>query len=279
MANITATQVKELRDATNVSMMECKKALVESGGDKDAAIRMLRERGLAIAGKKAERVAKEGIVAADVTDGGKTGVIIEVNCETDFVSRNEVFQSFVKDLLVRARDVGDNELADAVKDEVVAKVAEIGENIIVRRNAKYEVQGNGLIASYIHLGGKMGVLLEVGCEKDDTAAREDFRELVKDIALHIAACNPSYLKRAEVPEDLIQSEREIFAKQVEGKPANIIDKIVEGKLEKYFGQICLLEQGFVKNPDQTVTQLIEEKGKSIGDTVGIRRYVRFQIGA
>lgn len=278
MAGITAAQVKELRDATNVSMMECKKALVEAGGDRDAAIRLLRERGLAIAGKKAARTAKQGLVAADVSDGGKLGVMIEVNCETDFVARNEVFQAFVQDLLVKAREVGDDDLAEAVKDEVVARVAEIGENIIVRRNIKYEVQGTGLIASYIHLGGKMGVLIEVGCENEETTQNAAFKELVKDITLHIAACNPICLKRDEVPEDVIRSEREIFAKQVEGKPANIIDKIVNGKMEKYYGQVCLLEQAFVKNPDQTVTQLLEDTGKALEDTPGIRRYARYQIG-
>ncbi len=279
MAEISAAQVKELRDATNVSMMECKKALVEAGGDKDAAVRLLRERGLAIAGKKSTRTAKEGLVAAEVSDGGKLGVMLEVNCETDFVARNEVFQAFVKDLLVKARDVGDDELADAVKDEVVAKVAEIGENIIVRRNIKYEVQGTGLIASYIHLGGKMGVLIEVGCEKEETTQNATFKELVKDITLHIAACNPLCLKRDEVPEELIRSEREIFAKQVEGKPENIIEKIVTGKLEKYLGQICLVEQAFVKNPDQSVTQVLEEKGGELDDALSIRRYARYQIGA
>ena len=279
MAEITAAQVKELRDATNVSMMECKRALVEAAGDKDKALRLLRESGLAIAGKRAERSANQGLVAADVFNGGKSGVMIEVNCETDFVARNESFQQFVADLLVKARDYADGELADAVKDQLADQIAAIGENLVVRRNAKYDVQGQGAIASYIHLGGKIGILLEVGCEKDATTASDEFKELVKDITLHIAASNPSYLKRDEVPQDLIDSEKAIFAKQVEGKPANIIDKIVEGKIDKFFGQICLVEQPFVKDPDQTVTQLIEAKGKALGDTLSIRRYVRYQIGA
>ncbi len=279
MAEITAAQVKELRDATNVSMMECKRALVEAAGDKDKALRLLRESGLAIAGKRAERSANQGLVAADVFNGGKSGVMIEVNCETDFVARNESFQQFVADLLVKARDYADGELADAVKDQLADQIAAIGENLVVRRNAKYDVQGQGAIASYIHLGGKIGILLEVGCEKDATTASDEFKELVKDITLHIAASNPSYLKRDEVPQDLIDSEKAIFAKQVEGKPANIIDKIVEGKIDKFFGQICLVEQPFVKDPDQTVTQLIEAKGKALGDALSIRRYVRYQIGA
>lgn len=279
MAEITAAQVKELRDATNVSMMECKKALVESGGDKDKAMRLLRERGLAIAGKRAERAANQGLVAAEVLNGGKTGVMIEVNCETDFVARNENFQKFVADLLVKARDYADGELAAAVKDELADQIAAIGENMVVRRNTKYEVQGTGAIASYIHLGGKIGILLEVGCENEASTENDEFKELVKDITLHIAASNPTYLKREDVPQDVIDSEKEIFAKQVEGKPANIIEKIVDGKIDKFFGQICLVEQPFVKDPDQSVTQLLEAKGKALGDTFSIRRYTRYQIGA
>lgn len=279
MAEITAAQVKELRDATNVSMMECKKALVESGGDRDQAMRLLRERGLAIAGKRADRAANQGLVAAEVLNGGKTGVMIEVNCETDFVARNESFQKFVADLLVKARDVGDGALADAVKDELNDQIAAIGENLVVRRNAKFDIQGTGTIASYIHLGGKIGILVEVGCEKDATPQSDVFKDLVRDITLHIAAANPSYLHRDEVPQDLINSEKEIFAKQVEGKPANIIEKIVEGKIDKFFGQICLVEQAFVRDPDQTITQLLASKGTELGDTLSIRRYVRYQIGA
>jgi elongation factor Ts len=279
MAEITAAQVKELRDATNVSMMECKKALMEAGGDKDAAMRLLRERGLAIAGKRAERTANQGLVAAEVLNGGKTGVMVEVNCETDFVARNESFQAFVGELLVKARDHQDGELAEAVKDQLMDKVAAIGENLVIRRNVRYDVQGEGAIASYIHLGGKIGILLEVGCEKAETTSKGPFLDLVKDITLHIAASNPSYLNRTEVPQDVVDSEKAIFAKQVEGKPAQIIDKIVAGKVDKFFGQVCLLEQGFVKEPDQTITQLLETQGKAMGDSLSIRRYVRYQIGA
>jgi elongation factor Ts len=279
MAEITAAQVKELRDATNVGMMECKRALAESGGDKEAAIRLLRESGLAIAEKRADRAANQGIIAADVFNNGKTGIMIEVNCETDFVARNEGFQKFVADLLTRARDVGDGELADAVKDQLADQIAAIGENLIVRRNARYDIQGKGAIASYIHLGGKMGVLLEVGCENDETTARDEFKELVKDITLHIAAANPSALNRDGISSELVESEKAIFAKQVEGKPANIVEKIVQGKIEKFYSQIVLLEQGFVKDPDQTIAQLLEAKSKALGDTLSIRRYTRYQLGA
>lgn len=274
---ISASLVKELREETNLGMMECKRALQETGGDKDKAIRLLRERGLAIAGKKAERVAKEGRVAAEIYDGGKAGVMIEVNCETDFVAKNENFQGFVADLVAHAKGI-DGSLAESAKDKVVAKIAEIGENIIVRRNTKYTVQGNGAVAGYIHLGGKVGVLLEVGCEKAETTQADAFKEAVKDVTLHIAAANPQFLNRDEVAAEVIAAEREIYAKQVEGKPANIVDKIVTGKLEKFYSQICLVEQGFVKDPDHTVAAMLAAKSKDVGDTITIRRFTRYQVG-
>ena len=275
---ITASQVKELREATNVGMMECKKALTESGGDMDAAIQLLRERGMVIAGKKAGRAANEGLIAAEVADGGQLGVIVEVNCETDFVARNESFQEFVSQVVAKGRQV-DGDLAEVFKDELTSKIAEIGENLIIRRNDRYELQGTGAVASYIHLGGKVGVLLEVGCESDETASADAFKEVVKDITLHIAASNPDYLTRDDAPEDVLATEREIFVKQAEGKPENIVEKIVDGKMEKFFGQNCLVEQPFVKDGDISISQLLAAKGKELGDELTIRRFVRYQIGA
>ncbi len=275
---ITAAMVKALRDETGLGMMECKKALVETNGDRQAAFKVLRERGLAIAGKKAERVAKDGRVACEIYDGGKTGVMIEVNCETDFVARNASFQAFMKELVQTAKTVGDGQLAETVKDLVASKIAEIGENIVIRRNVKFGVQGIGLIAGYVHLGEKVGVLVEVGCSKPESIASETFRDAAKDVTLHIAACNPAYLQRADVPADVLQSEREIYAKQVVGKPANIIQKIVDGKLDKFFQQNCLVEQAFVKDADQTVTEMLNARGGALGDTLGIRRFVRYQVG-
>lgn len=275
MTEISASLVKELREETGVGMMECKRALVDAGGDKQKAVKLLRERGMAIAGKKASRTANQGVVAARIEP--KLGVMIEVNCETDFVARNEKFQAFVGRLLDRAREVP-GDLAEAVKDEVAAKIAEIGENIIVRRNIRYAVTGPGIVAGYIHLGGKVGVLVEVGCQKPETERAEAFREMVKDITLHIAACNPSYLVRQDVPADTLKSEREIYAKQVQNKPANIIDKIVDGKMVKFYSQVCLVEQGFVKDPEKTVAELLAAKGKELDDTIAIRRFVRYQVG-
>ena len=277
MAEITSVMVQELREATNVGMMECKRALVEAGGDRAKAIKLLRERGMAIAAKKASRATNQGLIASVLAGGGKIGSLIEVNCETDFVAKNENFQSFVKRLAEKATTL-DGSLADAVRDEVATKVTETGENIVVRRSLRYVRQGEGLIVSYIHLGGKVGVLLEVGCEKQGTADNESFKELARDLTLHIAACSPKYLVRAEVPADVLAAEREIYAKQVENKPKPIIEKIVDGKVNKFYSQVCLMEQLFVRDQETVIAKLLETKGKALGDTLKIRRFTRFQLG-
>jgi elongation factor Ts len=277
MAEITAALVQELREATNVGMMECKRALVEAGGDKDKAIRILRERGMATAAKKATRVANQGLIGAAVAPDGRTGALAEVNCETDFVAKNESFRKFVQAMADRGLAV-EASLAEAVKADVVAKIAEIGENIVVRRHTRYTLQGSGLLATYIHLTGKLGVMLELGCAKPETAALPEVREVAKDLTLHVAACSPRYLVRSEVPADVVAAEREIYAKQVTGKPPQIVEKIVDGKMGKFYSQVCLVEQGFVKEPDLPVNKLLEAKGKAVGDTLQIRRFVRFQLG-
>ncbi|HOW98092.1 MAG TPA: translation elongation factor Ts [Kiritimatiellia bacterium] len=277
MVEISATLVKELREETNVGMMECKKALVEAGGNKQEAIRILRERGLAIAGKKASRTAKEGQIASEIRQGGKLGAMVEVNCETDFVARNESFQAFLRSVAEKALMV-QGDLAEAMKDILTAKITEIGENMLIRRSVRFEVKQPGIVASYIHLGGKVGVLVEVGCGNEATEKNEAFRELVKDITLHIAACQPHYLARQDVPAEVIKAESDIYAKQVQNKPPQIIQKIVTGKLEKFYDQVCLVEQGFVKDPDISMTDLLAAKGKEIGDTLQIRRFARYQVG-
>ncbi len=278
MADISAAQVKELRDEIGLGMMECKRALQDANGDKAGAIKLLRERGANFAGKKSARVAKEGRVASEIYDGGKSGVMIEVNCETDFVAKNEDFQTLLASLVQQAKTVGDNQLADAAREQLVAKIQKTGENLIIRRNVKYTVGGNGIVAGYIHLGGKVGVLVEVGCEKAETASKDLFKETVKDVTLHVAAANPAYLNRQAVTADVIQSEREIYAKQVEGKPTNILEKIVTGKLEKFYQTVCLVEQGFVKDPDHSVTEYVGSQAKLLGDTLTIRRFIRYQVG-
>mgnify|MGYP000490780390 FL=1 len=277
MTEISAAMVKELREATNVGMMECKKALQETGGDKAKAIQWLRERGLAIAEKKAGRAVKSGLIAADTFDGGRVGAMVEVNCETDFVARNANFQRFVRELLLKARD-SDGDLTAALAPAVAAKVAEIGENIVFRRHLRMASQGAGAVGAYVHLGGKIGVLVELGCQQAATTAQPAFAELLRDLTLHIAACAPAALDRASVPAATAATERAIYAKQVEGKPAQIIEKIVAGKMEKFYRQVCLTEQGFVKDPDISVAALLEKTGKDLGDRLTIRRYARFVLG-
>ena len=183
----------------------------------------------------------------------------------------------MKSTLEKAK-VEKGDLAETMKADVTAKIQELGENIIVRRFTRYEAQGPGLVASYIHLGGKVGVLVEVGCGQDATAQGDAFKELVKDITLHIAASNPQYLDRTQVPADVVASERDIYSKQVTNKPPQIIQKITDGKMEKFYGLVCLVEQGFVKDPDQSVAELLAAKGKELGDTFSIRRFVRYQVG-
>ena len=279
MATITAALVKELRDETGVGMMECKKALVKADGDKAAAVKILREAGMAIAAKKASRAAKQGIIAASVAADGQSGRMVEINCETDFVAKNENFQAFVAELLKDAEGVADDGLAAAQKAKIDAKIAEIGENIVARRNVTFAVQGTGAIASYVHLGGKLGVLAEVGFGKAETAANAAVKAMLSDLAMHICAAAPLCVDRSGVPAETIAAETEIYRKQVEGKPANIIDKIVAGKLEKFYGQVCLLEQEFVKDPDKKISQLLAETGKAAGDEITLRRFVRWQLGA
>jgi elongation factor Ts len=277
MAAITAAQVKQLRDATNVSMMECKRALEEANGDLDQATTLLRERGMAVAAKKASRTANQGLIASASRDDDKIVSLVEVNCETDFVARNATFQAFVREMAEKACDT-DESLAETMKDVVTAKVAEIGENLVVRRNMRFVAEQTGAIGAYIHLGGKVGVLVDLGCENPDTCGQDAFRELLKDLTLHVAACSPRHLVSDDVPADEIAAERAIYAKQVEGKPEQIIEKIVDGKIRKYFSEVCLVDQPFVKEPKQSITQLLEQVGKAVGDTLTIRRFARFQIG-
>ena len=277
MVEISAALVKELREETNVGMMECKKALQDAGGDKQKAIKLLRERGLAIAGKRASRAANSGLIAAQTCDGGKVGAMVEVNCETDFVARNDLFKGFVAEMVKKAA-AAEGDLAPLVKDEVAAKIAQIGENIVFRRNLRFVAQAPGLITAYVHLGSKLGVLLEVGCGKAETAASDGLQALARDLALHVAANRPPYLDRKAVPEAVLAQEREIYAKQVQNKPANILEKIVNGKVEKFFSTACLVEQPFVKDPNVSVTQLLQARGKDLGDTLSIRRFAVYQLG-
>ncbi len=277
MATISAKMVSELREATGVGMMECKRALEEAGGDREKAIRLLRERGLATAQKKAGRATNQGAIGAAVTEDGKTAALVEINCETDFVARNEQFKAFVVEMTRRALET-DAALAETARDALTAMIQKTGENMQIRRNLRLKVQGEGRLIHYVHLGDKEGVLIELGCQKPETAARKEFWELGRDLAMHVSAMAPRWLQRSDVPEEVLVSEREIYAKQVAGKPTNIAAKIVEGKIQKFFSEVCFLDQPFVKEQKMTVSQLLLERGRAWNDTVTVRRYLRWVLG-
>ena len=271
----TSKDVMELRKKTGAGVADCQKALKETNGDMEKAVDFLREKGIATAAKKASRIAAEGVVAAKIV--GNTGALVEVNCETDFVAKGEQYLSFVDSVadFVIANDLADNEaLIEAKKEETIAATAKIGEKIAIRRFAKFTTE-TGIVESYIHMGGKVGVLVEVeGCTCDGA------KELAHDVALQIAAAKPLYLNAAEVPAEVLEHEKEILRAQAlnEGKPAQIVDRMVEGRVKKYYEDACLLNQAFVKDPSMTIEKLVKSVGDKMGKTLSIKRFVRFEMG-
>ena len=276
MPEITPALVGQLRAMTGAGLMNCKKALDETQGDLNAAVDLLRKQGAAAAVKKADRAANEGLIGQAVLSGGQVGALIEVNCETDFVARNDSFKAFVTELAAKAASQPG---ADLEPDRVGA-VAKIGENIQIRRATRLEVQGTGALAAYIHTGGKVGVMVEVGANNAASVNTEEFKQLLRDVTLQIAAASPVSVSRNEVPQDIVDKEREIASQSdaLKGKPAAAMESILKGKLNKYFETNCLLEQGFVKNPDLKVEAHLGAISKQLGDTITIRRFLRFQIG-
>ena len=271
----TNKDVMDLRKKTGAGVADCKKALTETDGDMEKAVDYLREKGIATAAKKASRIAAEGIVAAKID--GNVGALVEVNCETDFVAKGDQYKEFVNGVVeyVVANDVADADALIAAKsEETIAATAKIGEKIAIRRFAKYET-ANGVVESYIHMGGKVGVLVEVeGCTCNGA------RELAHDVALQIAAAKPLYLNASEVPAEVLEHEKEILKAQAlnEGKPAAIVDRMVEGRVKKYYDEFCLLNQAFVKDPSLTIEKLVKNAGDKMGKTLSIKRFTRFEMG-
>ena len=265
---VTASQVKELREKTGAGMMDCKKVLTETDGDMEKAIELIRERGIAKAAKKSSRVAAEGLVAAYVSDDKKVGAVVEVNAETDFVSKNDEFKTFVNDVarqIVEKNPANVEELlaqpsiaesGKTVQEVLTNKIATIGENMTIRRFARFE--STGIVASYIHGEGKIGVLVDM---------ENATPELAKDICMQIAAAKPEFLNREAVTAERVAKEMEILKAQAmnEGKPAEIAEKMVQGRINKFYGEICLLEQPFVKDPDIKINKLLESKGAKINN--------------
>jgi elongation factor Ts len=275
---ISAAAVKELRDKTGAGMMDCQRALTEAGGDLDEAVKILRKKGLSAAARKAGRTAKDGLVVVAVAAVGDRGAMIELNCETDFVARTERYQEFAKRLAdqAMAESVPDAEALakrpfsgdpeHTVAEAISSEIATIGENIVLSRVACLAAREGMKIGSYTHMGGKIGVLVEASASADD--------ETVKDVAMHVAAAEPRFVSRDGVPEAVIAEEREIALAQVpQGKPDNVVEKILAGKIAKFFEQVCLLEQPFVKNPEQTVGAMLEARGGVI-----VTRFERFKLG-
>lgn len=279
--SISASMVKELRDKTSAGMMDCKKALAETNGDFEKAVDWLRAKGLSSAAKKAGRIASEGTVFA--ASNGKAGVVGEVNSETDFVARNDAFKAFVAELssVVLAAPATSEaktlkmKSGHTVEEAAKEMVATIGENIVLRRAVKYELKGDGLVHSYLHGEGKIGVLVEVSGK--DSAELKTFAQ---DVCLHIAAMNPAAITADQLSPEIVEKEKSVLkAKALEqGKKPEMIDKIIEGQIRKFLAESCLMDQSFVKNPDLKVGDYAKETGKKIGADVSVRRFTRFELG-
>ena len=287
---ITASMVKELREMTGAGMMDCKKALNETNGDMDKAVEFLREKGLAAMAKKANRVAAEGIVATEIAENGKVAAIVEVNSETDFVAKNADFQAYVAKVVNQLVDTNadsvESFLAEPWKEDssitveqaLSQKIAIIGEKLSIRRFEK--ITTDGVVVSYIHGGGKIGVLVELETE----AAQEEVAEFGKNVAMQIAALNPKYVTRDEVPADFIEHEKEILMAQIQNdpkesqKPEKVIQGMIQGRLNKELKEVCLVDQTYVKDGDLTVQKYVDSVAKEIGKAIKIKSFVRFETG-
>lgn len=285
MAAITAAMVKELREMTDAGMMECKKALVEADGDMDKAVDVLRTRGLAAAAKKVGRATNEGTVMAIVSDDATKGAVVELNCETDFVGMNEKFKGYAEKIAraAMAANVEDvealkavNAEGETVEDVLTDAIHTLGENMNLARAAVVEAGG---VASYIHGGGKIGVLVTFDVEGIDPAS-DEFQHCGRDVAMQVAAASPVSATRESVPAEVVAHEMEIYKAQAaeSGKPENIQEKIATGRLEKFYKESCLTEQAFVKNPDQSVTDYVNEVAKKLGGTIKVTGFKRFMLG-
>lgn len=280
MAEITAKMVADLRAKTGAGMMDCKKALTQTEGDFEKAVDWLREKGLAAAAKKAGRIAAEGRVGAIVREGAKLGAIVEVNCETDFVANGDAFKALCDHVteLVLAKNPADiDALKELLGNTITEAVAKIGEKIDVRRFARYEVETAGRVHAYIHGGGRVGVLIELVCEN---GASDAVRELAHELALQIASLKAQYVNRTEVPASAIEHEREIIKAQAinEGKKPEIAEKMVVGRIEKFYKEVCLIDQEWVKDSAKTIGALLKETGKQVGSEITVKRFVRWEKG-
>lgn len=281
--SVTINQIKELRERSAAGMMDCKKALAECNGDMDKAIDWLRQKGLSQVAKRASRAATEGRVSLRASSDGKSNMLTEVRCETDFVSRGEKFQAFadlVADTAFEKNPSNSEELRALVENEFQTLLAQTGENTIVGRVVRMDLSGPGIIASYIHTNQKLGVLVELGCEKEATANSEQFKELGKNIAMQIAATSPLSIDASCLDQAEVEREREVQRQKTleEGKPENMVEKIVDGRIKKFYQEVCLVQQTYIRDDKQTISALLEEEGKALGDKLGVRKFFRMQLG-
>ncbi|UCE04882.1 MAG: elongation factor Ts [bacterium] len=289
--SISAADVKKLRDSTGAGIMDCKRALTETNGDIEKAIEYLRKKGIAKAEKKASRETKDGLVESYVNPETRLGVLLEVNCETDFVAKTADFKNFVRNLtmhIANQKPVDTSELIQqrfiSTSDKTIEQaqkelIGKLGENITIKRFELYESK-NGLIESYIHPGSKLGVLVEVNCDNNTVIQSTDFQRFVHDVAMQIAASNPMVVKRGELSPEIIEKEMNIYKSQVQNqnKPEHIAEKIAQGKMEKFYQEVCLIEQSFIKDPNKTIQELLKELIEKMGETITIKRFARFQLG-
>jgi elongation factor Ts len=288
--SITTADIKQLRELTGAGILDCKKVLEETGGDVDKAIELLRRKGLAAASKKASREANEGLIGAWISADGRTGALLEVNCETDFVARTDDFKSLVDNLgrqVLEQPGVGNAEALAAapyignqtktVAEQITDTIAKLGENIMLRRVARFELEGDGMLDRYVHPNNRVGVLVDVA---GGNSANPRFVELVHDLALHIAAAGPRFVNEADVPADTIEAERNIYRAQLaeDKKPENIKERIIDGKLNKWYSEVALLNQPFVKDGDLTIQQLLQKYSKELKGEIKVRRFARFELG-
>ena len=288
MVEISASMVMKLRKMSGQGMMDCKKALIETDGDTNKAMAVLRKKGLATLSKRAERETSEGIVVSKMSEDGKIAVMATLCCETDFVAKSDDFVAAAERLADYAMAADADSGAESVletaidgknfRDYLTELVSKTGEKTEVGDYTKYKLDGPGLIGVYVHFNGKVGTMVQIDASSDDVAAADALKQTAADIAMHITAANPLAMDKDEIDAETIEREKAIFAEQVKNKPANIIDKIVEGKLKKFFTENCLLAQAFVKDDSKTVAQVLAEAGKQAVGEAKIKRFARFDVG-
>ncbi len=290
MATISADMVKKLREQTGAGMMDCKKALGETNGDFEKAVTILREKGIAVAQKRETKQATEGIIGHYLSDDQKTGVLVELNCETTFVAKTEDFVDLAKKIAIQAAKENDVESTDDLLEkpldgtnqkisEVINDVmGKVGEKMGIARFSKLST--DGVMGSYIHMGDQIGVLAELKLGNAASSSKPEVQELAKDLAMHISWSSPEYLTRDEVPQEEINKEKEINKQRAlkEGKPENIVDKIVEGRMKEFYSRVCLMEQPFIKDESMTIEKLVADASKAAQDTITVGKFARLRVG-